>query len=238
MLKTLKIVRLQVGLPRTLGEADALNPMDGEWTTSQYKERVDSELFAGKNGIAGDGQADLIHHGGPDKAINVYPSEHYATFSAELGIALTSGDFGENLSTQGLCESDVCIGDIFRLGALKLQITQARQPCWKVSRRWRIMDLASRMEKTDRTGWYFRVLEEGVIRAGAMLQLVDRLAPEWTVDRANQIIGCGSENAELALDLAACPGLSASWKNHLVRRAEGHFPDPDLRLMGPNRKIL
>ena len=105
-------------MPRNIGRANAADPMDREWTTGFFKEPVDGILAAGALGIAGDGQADLVHHGGPDKAINVYPVEHHADWFAELGISPGPGDFGENLSTRGLRENDVCIGDIFRAGAL------------------------------------------------------------------------------------------------------------------------
>lgn len=232
-MKALEIIGLQVGLPRTLGRADAADPMDREWTTGFFKVPVDGELAVGTLGIAGDGQADQVHHGGPDKAINVYPVEHHAEWIAELGISPGPGDFGENLSTRGLREEDVSIGDIFQAGDLLVQISQPRQPCWKLARRWRIKDLAARMERNGRTGWYFRVLEAGSIHAGATLMLVDRPAPEWTIARANEVMHRRKDDAALALELAACPGLSVSWQETLTRRAMGGSVDRNARLLGP-----
>ena len=234
--KTLEIVRLQVGMPRTLGQANATEPMDREWTTGYFKQAVKGELAVGALGITGDGQADLVHHGGPDKAIHVYPMEHHAAWVAELGITPGPGDFGENLSTCGLCEEDVCIGDIFQTGELVLQVSQPRQPCWKLSRRWRIEDMAVRMERNGRTGWYFRVLEPGMIRAGITLELIERQLPQWTLARVNEVMHRCVDDLALALELAACPELSASWQESLHRRAAGQIIDTAPRLLGPNRK--
>ena len=94
----LKIIGLQTGLPRTLGKADAMEPMDREWVTGFFKEAADDVRQVTRLGIEGDGQADLVHHGGPDKAINVYPGEHYAGWAEELGLALYAGAFGENFT--------------------------------------------------------------------------------------------------------------------------------------------
>ncbi len=229
----LEIIQLQVGLPRTLGRADAADPLDREWTTGYFKEPVDGRLAVGTLGIAGDGQGDTVHNGGPDKAINVYPVEHHAAWSAELGFEIGLGDFGENLSTRGMHEEDVCIGDIFQTGDLRVQVTQPRQPCWKLSRRWRIKDLAAQMQRNGRTGWYFRVLEPGMISAGNTLELVDRPAPDWTIARANEVMHRRKDDAALALELAACPGLSASWQKTMKQRAVGQLIDTGERLGEP-----
>lgn len=228
----LKIIGLQTGLPRTLGKADAMEPMDREWVTGFFKEAADDVRQVTRLGIEGDGQADLVHHGGPDKAINVYPGEHYAGWAEELGLALYAGAFGENFTTTGLTEVDVCVGDVFRTGDLIVQVSQPRQPCWKLARRWRIKDLATRVERTGRTGWYLRVLSEGSIRAGDVLTLVERRAPEWSIAAANEVMHHRQQDAAAALALAACPGLSASWKASLSRRATSGAPDTNARLNG------
>ena len=229
----LKIIGLQTGLPRTLGKADAMEPMDREWTTGFFKESVDGVRQVTRLGIEGDGQADLVHHGGPGKAINVYPGEHYAGWAEELGFTLHAGAFGENFTTTGLTEADVCVGDVFRTGDLIVQVSQPRQPCWKLSRRWRIKDLAARVERTGRTGWYLRVLNEGTIQAGAVLELIERAAPNWSIAAANQVMHHRQQDAAAALALAACPGLSASWNTSLSRRATIGELDRNARLNGP-----
>ncbi len=228
----LKIVGLQTGLPRTLGEPDAMESMDREWTTGFFKEAVAGVRQVTRLGIEGDGQADLVHHGGPDKAINVYLGEHYAGWAEELGLALPAGAFGENFTTTGLMEADVCVGDVFRTGDLIVQVSQPRQPCWKLSRRWRIKDLAVRVERTGRTGWYFRVLTEGTIQAGAVLELIERPAPNWSIAAANEVMHHRKQDVAAALALAACPGLSASWISSLTLRATSGAPDTNARLNG------
>lgn len=231
-MSTLTIIGLQTGLPRTLGAPGAAEPMDREWTTGFYKEPVSGVRLVGRLGIEGDGQADLVNHGGPDKAINVYPSEHYAVWGGELDLMLQAGAFGENFTTTGMTEREVCVGDVFQCGELRLQVSQPRQPCWKLARRWRIKDLAARVERTGRTGWYFRVLNDGPVKAGMALTLVQRPAPQWSIAAANEIMHHREEDMEAAFALAGCPGLSASWQRSLTRRAFGEAVDTSARLDG------
>ena len=232
-MNTLTIIGLQVGLPRTLGTVDATEPMDREWTTGFFKQAVTGLRRVAALGIEGDGQADLINHGGPDKAINVYPSEHYAGWEKELGLTLQAGAFGENFTTIGMTEHEVCVGDVFRANELVVQVSQPRQPCWKLARRWRIKDLAARVERTGRTGWYFRVLSEGEIQAGNVLTLVERRTPEWSIAAANDVMHQRKHDASASLALSACHGLSESWKSSLKRRAAGHPTNTNARLNSP-----
>jgi MOSC domain-containing protein YiiM len=216
----IKLLSIQVGLPKAVGGPD----LASEWTTGFFKEPVSGPIWAGTTNLAGDGQGDLRVHGGADKAINLYPFEHYAYWLNELEIQkLSKGAFGENLTTTGAVEADVCIGDIFEIGGatgVLVQISQPRQPCWKLSRRWNIKDLAARVERTGRTGWYFRVLREGSIDPGGELRLVARSHPEWTVSLANEVMHRRKEDFEVARRLAECPALSQGWKNSLSRRAQ------------------
>lgn len=229
----LKIVGLQAGTPQTLGVTNAADPMDREWTTGFFKEAVAGFRHVTRLGIEGDGQADLVHHGGPDKAINVYAAEHYADWAGELGLTLHAGAFGENFTTTGLTEADVCVGDVFRAGELIVQVSQPRQPCWKLSRRWRVKDLAARGERTGRTGWYFRVVSAGMIKAGAVLELIERPAPAWSVAAANEVMHQRKDDVGAALELASCPGLSQSWVGSLTCRAAGGKMNASERLTGP-----
>jgi MOSC domain-containing protein YiiM len=232
-MSTLTILSLQTGLPRTLGTVGAEEPVDREWTTGFFKEPVAGLRQVNALGIEGDGQADLINHGGHDKAINVYPSEHYAGWEEQMGLALPAGAFGENFTTAGMTESEICVGDVFRADELLVQVSQPRQPCWKLARRWRIKDLAAQVERTGRTGWYFRVLGEGRIQDGTVLTLVERRAPEWSIAAANEVMHHRKDDIAAALALAACPGLSESWKSSLTRRATVGTADTTARLKGP-----
>lgn len=195
--------------------------MDREWTTVFFKEAVTGAHQVTALGIQGDGQADLLNHGGLDKAINAYPTEHYAAWTEKLRLTLPLGAFGENFTTTGMTEEEVCVGDMFQCGSLRLQISQPRQPCWKLARRWRVKDLAAQVERTGRTGWYFRVLTNGAVQAGLVLELMERIAPKWSITAANEIMHYRKEDVSSALALAACPGLSASWQDSLSRRAGG-----------------
>jgi MOSC domain-containing protein YiiM len=215
----MKLLSIQVGKPKTVGVAGAANPMDREWTTAFFKEPVSGPVYAGELGLDGDGQGDMSVHGGPDKAINIYPQDHHAYWLKDLGIEMPHGAFGENFTTQGMTEDEVCIGDIFRMGPVLLQVTQPREPCWKLARRWRVKDLALRVQTTGKTGWYFRVLEEGIVEAPSEFEFVKCLYPHWTITEANQIMHHRKTNWQAAHELAECPELAQTWKTALSLRA-------------------
>lgn len=215
-----RLLSLQVGMPRTLGVVGATDPMEKRWTSAIFKEPALGPVRVAALGLAGDGQADRQHHGGPDKAINVYPSEHYAHWREELSTCdMAAGAFGENFTTVGLLESEVCIGDTFAVGEVLVQLSQPRQPCFKLARRWRVRDFVSRIRNNGRSGWYFRVLRTGEVAAGMPLVLADRPYPEWTVARANELMYRGKSDRRANALLAACPALSASWRETLSNRA-------------------
>ncbi len=215
----MKLLSIQVGLPQTFGRADAPDPLDQAWTSGIFKEPVAGPVWLGITGLAGDGQANRDAHGGPDKAVNVYPQVHYAHWAAALDLTdLSGGSFGENFTTAGPLEAQVCIGDIFDVGAARVQITQPRQPCWKLARRWRLRDLAATVQRSGRTGWYLRVLQEGWVAAGDALVLLDRPHPEWPVTTANAVMFERTADHAAAQALAACPALSTSWRDTLMQR--------------------
>jgi MOSC domain-containing protein YiiM len=226
---------VQVGLPRQHGMDGATDPMDRTWASGFYKEPVVGPVRVGFINLAGDGQADRTNHGGPDKAVCVYPADHYGFWRADLGLpALPFGAFGENFTVAGLTEGDVCVGDVWAVGDAVFQVSQPRQPCWKLARRWRVKDLALRVQQTGRTGWYFRVLTEGVVSPGQPLVLVERPYPAWTVERANRVMHHQKDDVRAAAELAALPLLSESWRVTLTRRAEQNVqPDISERLNQP-----
>jgi MOSC domain-containing protein YiiM len=217
----MELVSVNVGVPRSMGDADAGDWMHGRWTSAIFKNAVAGRLYLGRLNLIGDRQADLENHGGIDKAVNAYPSEHYALWRSELRIAeMPWGAFGENFTTGGLLEDAVCIGDVFDVGKARVQVSQPRQPCWKLARRWQMKDLAVRLQETGRTGWYFRVLAEGFVEAGAKFVLIERTNPEWTVAAANEVKYRRKEDLAAAQKLADCPGLSAAGRESMLRRAE------------------
>ncbi len=211
------LVSIQVGLPRQFGTADASDPKGRPWSSGVWKEPVTGPVWLGSTNLAGDGQADLKNHGGPDKAVLAYAAAHYDAWRAELNRPdLPYGAFAENFTIAGLDEETVCIGDTYVIGETRVQVSQPRQPCWKISRRWQIEDLAAQVEATGRTGWYFRVLVEGYVEPGLTVILLDRPFPQWTVARAMAIMRHRREERGAAAELATCPLLSANWRKTLA----------------------
>ncbi len=232
------IVSIQVGKPKALGIKTVANMTNRSklarisifkrvllrtpfmmyipWSTAFYKKAVNGKVWLGKCNLSGDGQADLKNHGGPEKAVLAYSAEHYPTWRSEINCPeLPYGAFAENFTVSGLTEELVCIGDIYSVGGAHLQVSQPRQPCWKISRRWRIKDLAGRVKATGRTGWYFRVLTEGYVERGLPLVLLGRPFPQWTVARANEIMKHRREDRHAAVGLASCGFLSMNWRTIL-----------------------
>jgi MOSC domain-containing protein YiiM len=212
---------IQVAMPRDYGFEGAADTHDKPWTTGFFKTPIDGPIFVGKTNLAGDGQADLKHHGGIDKAVLAYSAEHYPKWRDELAKPdLPFGAFGENLTVSGMTEGLVCIGDIFRVGEVTFEVSQPRQPCWKLARRWRMHELTGMVVRNGRSGWYLRVMEEGHVEAGMPVELLERPNPAWSVARANEILHHRRTDLPLTLELAAVPRLANSWVSELRERAE------------------
>jgi MOSC domain-containing protein YiiM len=212
---------VQIGAVRNCGRHDAVDTHDLPWTTGFFKTPVRNPVHVNKTNLDGDGQADLINHGGLDKAVLAYSADHYPKWRKELQLPeMPYGAFGENFTISRLNEELVCIGDTFRIGPVKLQLSQPRQPCWKLARRWRMHELTGLVVRNGRTGWYFRVLEEGEVEAGMPVTLIDRPNPEWTVARANRILHHMKTDLAATLELADVPELAESWVDELQERAE------------------
>ncbi len=229
------LLALHVGAAAEVPTSGTSEWWDKPWRSGFIKESQPGAVSLGFTGLAGDEQADLVHHGGPDKALCVYPAEHYPFWNETLHpVTFPWGSFGENLTTQGLIENEICIGDIFTLPrGTVVQVSQPRQPCWKLARRWRIKDFALQLEQTGRTGWYFRVLKPGSLSAGDTLRLTQRPHPDWTISRANALMHHQRDNRTDAAELARCPALSKSWQQTLSARSQGDAPSPTRRLEQP-----
>jgi MOSC domain-containing protein YiiM len=212
---------IQVATPATYGFDGADDPHEMLWTTGFFKRPVSGPVFASATNLRGDGQADLENHGGIDKAVLAYSADHYPNWRDELNMPeMPHGAFGENLTIAGLSEESVCIGDVLRIGPVTFEVSQPRQPCWKLARRWRMHTLPGLVVGNGRTGWYLRVLEEGYIENGMPVALIERPNPEWQIERANHILYHSRTDLPLTVALAGVPGLSNSWAEGLLERAE------------------
>ncbi|NQD92376.1 MOSC domain-containing protein, partial [Pseudomonas sp. CrR25] len=158
-----------------------------------------------------------------------------AAWAAELGahpLLMQPGAFGENFSSTGWTEHDVCLGDRIRVGTALLEVSQGRMPCWKLSDRFGVAELALRVQQSGRTGWYYRVLEEGVICAGDSLQLVERQFADWSLTRLSAVLFDKRVESELLRECLALP-LVPSWRRTLERRLDnGMVEDWAPRLQG------
>jgi MOSC domain-containing protein YiiM len=173
-------------------------------------------------GLAGDAQADRRAHGGGGKALHHYPAEHYARLAAAFPDAqhLAPGGLGENLSTRGITEEDICIGDVFRLGGARIQVSQPRTPCWKIDRRTACEGVAAFIAEHGLAGWYYRVLEPGEVAAGDRLEHIERAADAVTLAEFWRVIRAPRPPVDALLRLAHASGLDAEWTGKLTQRVE------------------
>ncbi len=200
---------------------------DAGETSAIAKTPMAGPCAVGWLGMAGDEQADLSVHGGRDKAIHHYPHDHYEWWRARLGtlpVLAAPGAFGENISTSGLTETVACIGDRYRLGTARVEICQGRQPCWKQAHRLDDKGAVAAIVKSGRTGWYYRVIEEGQVTAGDVLMLLDRPHADWSVARVTAMVVAGAERHDPAAwhALASLTVLAEEWRAVATTRA-GQF---------------
>ncbi|MFK8027119.1 MAG: MOSC domain-containing protein [Gammaproteobacteria bacterium] len=209
----MRIESIQVGTPRVIAP---------DWTTSIYKSPVAGQVYLSKYNLEGDKQADLTVHGGLDKAVNVYPIEHYAYWKQRKGLLFrrrinlptpNNGSFGENFTVSGLIEDNVFIGDVYEVGASIVEISQPRQPCWKLARKFNQAQLPFWVQQTSKTGWYFRVVQEGEVQAGDKFVLAKRNNPDWSITRANQLMYTPGQSKDDIASILQCKQLSSSWTN-------------------------
>ena len=161
---------------------------------------------------------------GVDKALHHYAADHYPQWRTELDrSAFSPGDFGENVASLGLTEETVCIGDVFALGTATVQVSQGRQPCWKVNEHTANKKMAYLFQKTGRTGWYYRVLEPGIAGAGDTVSLLGRTQPNWTVERVTAARLTRRVSEADAEVLAVMPELADGWRTAFTKMAGGNL---------------
>lgn len=209
------VAGLQVGMPATYMKEGT------EWVSGIGKRSAEGRIKLGSLGFEGDGQADLKHHGGPDKAVCVYCLEHYPYWEGALDMKLGAAAFGENITVSGLTEEKVRIGDIFRMGTALVQITQPRQPCYKLAFKYGKPNMPVLVQDTGYTGYYFRVLQEGAVARNDQLELVEASSHAITVAFANRIMHHEKNDLDAIRMILEVPELSASWRSTLMNRLEG-----------------
>ncbi|MEV5020908.1 MOSC domain-containing protein [Sphingobium sp. LMA1-1-1.1] len=196
---------------------------DGDYSAIA-KQPVSGAVRIGWLGLAGDSVADPVHHGGWDKAIHLYPQDHYGWWrERKPGHPLLEkpGAFGENIASHGMTEEEVCLGDRFSLGSAVVEVSHGRQPCWKLDHRFGARDVMATIVKTARCGIYFRVLREGEAEAGAMMELLERPLPQWSIARVFRLLIGGGHKGEpdAVRALADMPVLAEAWRERARKLA-------------------
>ena len=209
----MKLISVNVGLPR-----------DVIWkgltvTTGIFKEPVTGSVRLRKLNLDGDRQADLAVHGGPEKAVYAYPSEHYAYWRSELArTELPWGMFGENFTTDGMPEDETNIGDTFRIGSALVMVTQPRMPCYKLGLKFERDDMLKRFLNSLKSGFYFSVLEEGEVAAGDEIKLVARDRNNITVEDITKLYSTEKGNDVLKRRAIEVEALPESWRNYFSKQ--------------------
>ena len=209
----MRLISVNVGRPQPVPY------QDGVVSTGIYKEPVTGPVWVRRLNLDGDGQADLKVHGGEHKAVYVYPVEHYVFWSRELGRDdLGYGQFGENLTVEGLLEEQMNIGDVYRIGKALLQVSQPRSPCFKLGLRMGDEGFVARFSAENRTGFYLRVIEEGRITAGDAIERVEQAKDSISVRDAFRLRhGAGGTRAEYER-ASRVKALTPSWRAAFEKR--------------------
>jgi MOSC domain-containing protein YiiM len=208
-----KLISVNVGLPRVvMSNGDPVS-------TGIFKEPVSGRVRLRTLNLDGDGQADLSVHGGPSKAVYVYPSEHYDYWKKELPqMQLSWGMFGENFTTTGLFESGLNIGDKFRVGSAVVLVTEPRMPCYKLAIKFGRPDIVKRFLESQRTGFYFGVLQEGEVGLGDPIELIEKSERSVRVSDITQLYTREKHNIGLLRRAIKVEALPESWKIYFQKR--------------------
>jgi MOSC domain-containing protein YiiM len=211
----MRILSVNVGLPREVTWQGKLV------TTGIFKEPVKAPVMLCTLNLDGDQQADLTVHGGVDKAVYVYPSEHYGYWRAQLpGVDLSWGVFGENFTTEGLLEETVYIGDRFRIGDAQVVVTEPRMPCYKLGIKFGRADIIKRFLASRRTGFYFAVTREGMVSAGDAIEFIGRDQREISVADITRLYAFEKNDLKGLRRAIGVEALPESWKGYFQHQLE------------------
>ena len=221
-----QLLSLNIGLPKEVTYGGKVVH------TGINKKQVKEPVYLSFVKFNGDGQADLVHHGGVDKAVCVYTGDHYPYWEKELNQDLVYGAFGENITVSGMSEEDVCIGDTFELGQAIVQVTQPRQPCFKKKKKYNIPKLPLYFQETGYTGFYFRVLKEGWVSSVDTLKRLQSDPKGVSVAFANRIMHKEKQNIEGVKRILEVNALSNSWRKSFEKRISGEEINTKERIEG------
>ena len=213
-----RIIEIFVGMPKQYSYESA-SGKQVPFESGIFKAPVTGPVWVGQTNVAGDGQSDLRHHGGPDRAVMMFAASLYPRYEELLEMKIPGGGFGENFTMEGISDTDVCLGDVWQTDSVTLEVSQARLPCFKLGRR---LDCAAAVEAVvDQRagGWYCRTLRQGLVQAGEVLRLVERPFPEWTISRAFEVFMEASD-LDTMRSLNAVPALSQLWRDRLGPRLD------------------
>ncbi|MBD8891392.1 MOSC domain-containing protein [Roseibium litorale] len=209
---------------------------EGKAPSAIGKHRVEGQQRLTFTGLENDQQADLSVHGGPGKALHHYAADHMSHWQAlfpDKADLFRPGCFGENISTQGLHEDNLCLGDVLTMGTATVQVCQGRQPCWKLNLHTGIPAMAPSFQKSGRTGWYYRVLEEGEVATGGKVRLIQRNYPDWPLAKVIAARFNPALPVETAAELASMEPLAESWRTAFQRKTDrDYLENTDKRLKG------
>lgn len=204
--------------------AGAVRPMPGDGRpTAIFKSPVKGPVWIGSEGLIDDAQADRRVHGGPEKAVHHYPLENHRRLAAqfdEQAAGFVSGGMGENISTEGMTEENVCIGDIYTVGSVTLQLSQPRTPCWKIDAKFDREGITRFVADQGIAGWYYRVLQPGSAKAGDMLHLVERNADPFTLRDWWTIMRTPRVSLDTLQRVADTPGLTPAYREKILQRID------------------
>ncbi|MBV8062743.1 MAG: MOSC domain-containing protein [Nevskia sp.] len=204
--------------------AGQVRPMPGDGRpTAIFKQPVGGRMRLGWDGLEGDVQADRRVHGGLEKALHHFPLENHRRLALrfpELAAQFVSGAIGENLSTEGCDEDTVCVGDVYALGSARIQLCQPRSPCWKIDAKFGREGITKHIAEQGMAGWYYRVLAPGEVQAGDAFTLLERGATPLSLRVLHGLASEHRPQLEALRRAADTPGLSASWRNKLLGRAD------------------
>lgn len=197
----------------------------GDELSAIAKLTLDGPVAITRLGLAGDEQADPVHHGGPDMAVHLYPLDHHAFWREQIGeheLLGNPGAFGSNLAVRGIDEGDVLLGSRYRLGSALIEACQPRQPCWKIEHRFETKKMVKAILASGRCGWFFRVLEEGTTQAGDELELVEQGLPDWTIARVFEALWGTSERTDPTTlrEVAEMPPLADKLRGKILARLD------------------